>query len=298
MAHWEKDNKKNIKPIKEYDTFERKNVIEHDSCDIKDSIEKAKEYLLKYKDIGMNSVLADKYITIGNFEEANKHLDIVEDFLENNPKVENKNWLNVLKTDYARIRYRYYCSSSNFEEALKFFGDYSDLIIKDYDALSIAKAYIFNELGMGIPNDLKLHYKYQQLANYSFEKFKNHIKSHIVDSEDIENPELNGDSHFYLEFPLDNILDEIKTKFNNFEKCYVGYVNNAYIFKYNNCGVVQNQSTDYFVLITFLNGNFITMYPTRRYMHYPSNDINYLNESLTRTKAKSGLDRFKERYGK
>ena len=202
------------------------------------------------------------------------------------------------KTDCTRIRYRYYCCSANFQGALDYFTGHNDLIVKDYDALSIAKAYIFYELGMGIPDDLILHYKYLQVADYSFERFKDHIKRHIVDSEDIEDPELNEESHFFLEFPIDRILDEINEHLDEYTKCCFGYVNYAYVFKYNSCGIAQNQSTDYFILVTYLNNNYITMYPTRKYMHYPSNDINYLNETLTLNRAKSGLDRFNKKYGK
>ena len=142
-------------------------------------------------------------------------------------------------------------------------------------------------------------YRFNQTINYSEESFREHIKKHEADYNfDVENP---NPAIFTPDFPMDNIIDEIKKYIPSNKRMFLGYFDDAYYFKYDNCGRVNNKLVNYIKVICFHNTvNFITMYPTSEGEKLPVIDLNYLKEKDDHIKVKtmSQIDKFNKRFNR
>jgi hypothetical protein len=95
------------------------------------------------------------------------------------------------------------------------------------------------------------------------------------------------------------IVEEVKKNISFDMKLSPGFLDESYVFKYDNCGRVNNKLANYFKVICFKGTkDIITMYPALDCEHLPCVDLNYLieNKKVNDKKRPSALDRFNQRY--
>ena len=148
-------------------------------------------------------------------------------------------------------------------------------------------------------------YLFRQIVEYREDDFREHIKKHLADFN--ENDRTVSVSYFNPDFPLDEVIEEIKKYIPSEKKVSYGFIENTYIFKYNNCGRHTNRIVDYFKVITLNNSqDFITMCPSDGCVDNELViDLNYMKKdeiekekecAKTLAKVPTGLDRFYKRY--
>lgn len=141
-------------------------------------------------------------------------------------------------------------------------------------------------------------YRFIQAYNYNEELFREHIKKHTKEYNDKEDS-LVG-SIFNDDFPIDKVIEEIKKYIPSDKKLFLGYFDNTYFFKYDNCGKVDNSKSNYFKVVCFQNTtNFITMCPALDCEKLPFVDLNYLRdleEDKGKVKRLSQIDKFNQRF--
>lgn len=99
------------------------------------------------------------------------------------------------------------------------------------------------------------------------------------------------------------ITEEIKKYLLSDKRIYPDFIDDVYIFKYDNCGTVNQKSVNYFKVICFHNTkNIITMCPVNDNLNIPYIDLNYLNQeniqeqSNPKVKRLSQIEKFNQRY--
>ena len=134
---------------------------------------------------------------------------------------------------------------------------------------------------------------------YREEDFREHIKKHLAD--DAINMEDASHAIFVPEFPIDEVIEEIKKYIPSDNCIYPGGIEDAYTFKYDKCGRDNYYMTDYFKAFCFHGtGDFITISPSVvKDINFPCIDLNYLrkNDDL-KVKRKSQIEKFNQRYNK
>jgi len=142
-------------------------------------------------------------------------------------------------------------------------------------------------------------YIYKQIIDYKESEFLKHIKKHMADyNQDVDNPNKNI---FAPNFPINEIIEEIKKYIPSNKKICPGFYEDIYIFKYDYCGRADNKIVDYFKVVTFNNTTeFITMLPVENAEYLPYIDLNYLKKEDSNNKIKklSQIDKFNQRYNK
>ena len=142
----------------------------------------------------------------------------------------------------------------------------------------------------------KNSYIFRQIIKYEESDFLEHIKRHLADyNKDSDEPNA---CIFSSNFPIEDILKEIKKYIPSDKRLYPSDFDNLYTFKYDGCGKVNNKTTDYFKVICFHNTqDIITFYPATDCEELPYIDLNYLNTNKnTKVKRLSQTEKFNQRY--
>lgn len=140
-------------------------------------------------------------------------------------------------------------------------------------------------------------YIYRQIIEYRESDFRDHIKKHLVGEE--ETIELSG-AIFASNFPIDEVIEEVKKYIPSDKKINNGFYDNLYIFKYDYCGKADNKTVDYFKVACFDDTqDIITISPTSIGRNFPYVDLNYLvnNKANSKVRKISQIDKFSKRYG-
>lgn len=144
------------------------------------------------------------------------------------------------------------------------------------------------------PNEKDV-YLHNQIANYSEKDFLDHIKKHLADyNKDLDNPNKNI---FAPDFPIHDVIKEVKKYIPGNTKMSPGYWENVYCFKYEACGRDNNKVVNHFKVICFNNtANIITMLPVADAENFPQIDLSYMTQKDDKIKKTSALERFNRRY--
>lgn len=264
---------------------------------------KLAEYLQKYpKDCSAYTYYASVLITLGEFADAKKILDYFDYLQSENKinKIEDKR--NAI---IARIRLLTF--EQKYTEASRLCQKYSHEL--NDIGVEPLKYYYRQKFGELDPNKRNQHtYIFRQIINYEESDFLEHIKKHL--SEYNEDSQKQSACIFNPEFPLKDILIEIKKNIPSDKRLFFNLYANTYIFKYDDCGKVKEgtsfKSVDYFKVICFQNtDNIITMYPDTNCQRLPHIiDLNYIKQSLPSIvgnrlikKPTSQIDKFNKRFG-
>lgn len=261
------------------------------------------EYLKKHPlDYSAQIFYASCLINLGELEEAENILMDVEKKVYNDGNFRNlkdryKHYIDTLV--YTKIRLFSY--KREYQKMHTYCMENLDRVKE----LRLGEVYFYSKAKLGIVDkcfseDRNDHtYIYRQIYEYSYDDFLNHISKHLADNnEKLVKP--NG-AIFAPDFPLDKLLKEVIKYIPSDKAIITGFFEEKYVFKFDECGRVDNKLTDYFKVVVFEGTqNFITIYPTANYKYFPSVDLNYLKEKIEEPVAprKSRIDRFNERLNK
>ena len=141
-------------------------------------------------------------------------------------------------------------------------------------------------------------YEFRQIVSYDEKDFLDNLESFLSDYCDDEDKLKT--KHFSPDFPVDDVLEEVKKKMDIENRICNGYIDNMFIFKYNHCGRDGSKPVDYFKVRTFCYSNdIIAMYPANGCDYLPYIDLNYLKEKeepKSLVKRPSQIDKFRQRY--
>lgn len=141
-------------------------------------------------------------------------------------------------------------------------------------------------------------YLFKQILDYRETDFFDHIKKHLADYN--QNDEEINDNVFVPDFPINQVIEEIKAKIPSKEGMHNGFFEDSYIFKYDECGRDNNKLVDFFKVVCFYDTKeFITMCPVVGYENAPYIDLNYVKKAkdeFVKVKRKSQIDKFNNRY--
>ena len=292
-----------------YNTNAYDKLLKLSNEDVQAGFKMCEDYIEKYpEDCSAYIAYAHLLIKLGRFDEASKIIDETEIML--NKANRKADVINLLTKSIAFSRIKIACYQEKYDVALRLCGKYK-YIFDGFDIdLGLIVGYCRNKLGMCIQErDDNNRYLVNQIIEYSYDSFREHIEKHFIDTK-----KDNGNaSYFFSDFKIEEVLREIYKNIPSDKKAYLGFIDNHYFFKYDNCGKCQGnadfrraheksrvvpKTTDYFQVVTFPNSaDIITICPCETPKGFPYVDLNYLKEEdIVKTKRKSQIDKFNERY--
>ena len=264
--------------MKEYEMI--KSLI---STDPLGAISRLEEYLTKYP---RHHTAINCYITVlimlSKFEEAEKVSNDLEQ-MYNKDEMFKKNigsskYFEIICA-YIKLKILYFLGK--YEELYEFYKD-NYIILKDK---LLRSDKVFIELKSGIKSNLNRDeedsYLVKQMIRYDKSDFKRHIQEHFFC--DYDEVRQTSNSVFSPGFPVYKVITEIKKNIPSDKKICNALNSNVYIFKLDNCGVVDGNNVDYLRVVCFHNTkNLITVYPIKDSGKLPYTDINYIMEENER----------------
>jgi len=261
---------------------------------------KFEEYLKKYpKDYSTYPYYISCLITLVYFDNTKRlvnHLKKVK-YINDSFKHQQRK-IKILENNIVFCYCRLLSYKNKFEELYEFCKDNLDTIIDL--KITILLLYCKSKLNI-LDEKLKDEnkYLYGQIIEYKEDNFFEHIKEHFADyNKDLDNP---NSSIFSVDFPIDSIIETVKSHIPSDKRLFTGFFQDTYVFKYDYCGRVDNKTTNYFKVICFNNTkNIITMFPCSNCEELPCIDLNYINQNKnnenTKVKRLSQIDKFNQRY--
>lgn len=255
-------------------------------------------YFEKYPhDNSAKTYYISNLIAVGDLKKAQEELNKLEIELSRNSLYHfDVEKAKTLKHNIKICKLKLYLYQDRIEEALSFF--YNNLSEFSYLGKEIMFYYRKLRGTLDLNRREPNSYMFRQIVEYKEEDFREHIKKHLADFNE-NNREISV-TYFNPDFPIDKVIGEIKNYIPSNKKMCYGFLENMYIFKYDQCGRDNNRLVDYFKVYTFNNSqNFITMCPSCDCEKYPSVDLNYLKEKEEQKKLEkrpSQIDKFRQRY--
>lgn len=255
-------------------------------------------YIKKYpQDYSAYPYYASSLITLGYFKEAEEILDIAEYKLRkhSNHQATNNKFKNFIITKIRLLAYQ-----EKFEELYQLSTKhYQKLLNAEFSSLVFYARKKTSRLSIEERNSNT--YLYRQIINYQESDFLEHIKKHLsIYNQNIEEPNPNL---FTPNIDILKITEEIKKYLLSDKRIYPNFIDDIYIFRYDNCGTVNQKPVNYFKVICLHNTkNLITMCPVKDNLNIPYIDLNYLNQEniqeITNPKIKrlSQIEKFNQRY--
>lgn len=258
------------------------------------------QYLTIYpRDFSTYPYYISLLITIGEFDKAQEVLDYIEkEFDENSKFLSNNIKFKIFKNNIIYSKCKLYANLQNFDKLYNLLISNPKII----ERFELQDTLFYCKSKMGLIKETRdeiNRYLYKQIIEYDINDFYDHIKKHLYDC----STEFSNESwdKFFEDFPLKEIINESK-KYIPSNKClYKGFYTSVYVFKFDNCGKVNNKTVDYFKIICLENNsNFITMYPADDCKYLPYIDLNYLKQENEPPKIKrlSQIEKFNQKYNK
>lgn len=256
------------------------------------------QYLEKYpKDYCTYTHYAWVLITLGLFDEAEKILDLVESLVAADKKFANNfDKINIIKQDIIINKSRLLGYQKKYDELYKFCTKNYEIL--DDPDINSTIFYCKKQLGLIDPDRRTPNsYLFRQIVDYQESDFIDHIQKHLADyNMNVDEPNKNI---FSADFPINEVIAEIKKHMPSNKRLFAGTYDDTYIFKYNNCGRDNNKSVDYFKVVCFHDtNNMITLCPSSNCECLPYVDLNYLirNNEVPKVKRLSQAEKFNQRY--
>jgi len=282
---------------KYFDKWEFQKAMSLMETDPYQANEVLKDYLQEYpKDYSIATYYISNLITIGRFNEAQHELNELEknvksdrQFMNQDDKVINLK-RNIL---FARLKLLSYLEK--YDEVYAIISKHP----REIEKLDLNTFVYYCKSKLGKLDASKKYYKsylYKQIAKYSEEDFREHIKKHLADyNTGIDDP---NNYVFYASFPHEKILEEIKKYIPSDKRILPGIFENVYVFKYDSCGRANNKIVDYFKVVCFHNTrNIITVCPVSDAQNLPYIDLNYMVENENKVSKKMGqIEKFNKRF--
>ncbi len=273
-----------------FNEYEFKKALKMADIDIVKSTSMYEEYLRKYsKDYSTYPYYASNLITLGRLKEAEEVLEYVEEIRRRDNKFSKiTKTFELYKKSFAFTKARLLAYQEKYEELFNYYLE-NKSVFKDNAILFFTKKKLgMLDLGKRDTNS----YLYRQIVDYNEEDFLLHIRKHLIDYKD-------SSCAFNLDFPLEEVITEVKKHIPSDKRLFSGFFENTYYFKFDSCGKDDNKSVNYFKVICFNDtGDIITMYPCGEGEYLPFVDLNYMRDKDTSKVLKIGqIDKFNRRYG-
>lgn len=289
----------NAKYFNKWEFEQAVSLISDDPFEAKNKFE---EYIKQYpEDYLIYPYYASVLITLRDFKHAEEILDYVEKASKNDSKYlsyEDKVKLLNYNIYISRIRLLSFQDKYNELYHLSLTSSqYGNNVVFDF-----LKIYCMKKLYIPVEYEKNNNsYLYSQIYNYSYDRFLEHIKTHIAEcNEKDENPSIGS---FVVGFPIEKVIEEVKKYFHSDKCLFNSLYDDLYIFKYNECGRVSGKMVNYFKVVCFHNTDYIiTLYPALDCEYLPCIDLNYLVDKKDdfdncKVKRLSQIDKFNKRYG-
>ncbi len=230
-------------------------------------------------DVQLKKLMASCYIALKDYDKA---IELLEDF--------------PLLLSYATLTSLYMKTNQNeklYDLYQKIHSDknFELLLDPDFEFISHCLKTLFEK--DYVPNLDKITYHEKQFFQYDEKLALNHIHIHH------NNPENRG---FFLEnINIEDLFYQIKQFIENHleEAAVTTRCTEQYIFYVESCGKNMNQLTNYVSVFTFVGtSNILTMYPIllEKKFHICHLEKQMQVKEKEKVKAKSGIERFYQRY--
>jgi tetratricopeptide (TPR) repeat protein len=261
--------------------------------------EKFEEYLKEYpNDYNSWCLYISLLVELGECDLALKYFNRIEKVVNSDKKfILDPKFKYIKSRDLFYTKVKLLSYSHRYQELYDMirYGENKYFVI-DMSLHKPMTLYCRKKLGKSIDdNFVGKGYLCNQIAHYDYDSMVEHVKKHSADS-GLDIPEL---SVFSPDFPLDSILLKIKDYLDVKNRLCVGFFDDTYYFKYDNCGRVRDRVTDYFKVICFHDStDIVTMCPDDSAPKSPYVDLNFLVKKDSKVKSISARDRFNMRYGR
>ena len=270
------------------------NMIEYDVFAARDMVEK---YIEQYPlDYSAYCVYANTLVETGRFKEAEEILELAEYKSKRQKKYIESSRSKLFYKDLVFARMRIFAHTGRLYQFLDACGDNKEILLDANINLSLAITCFAHETDLTRKNrDEVFGYTAKQYIEYREEELKrNIIELHSEAGISEDNNRLTG--MFYRDFPLDEVIEEVKKYIPSDKVHYDGMVNNAYYFRYDSNGKcagnrdrnktktynkdeIRLQDTNYFKVLVFEKNNKIfDIYPCENTKGFEYVDLNYLKE--------------------
>ena len=294
---------------KYFNPFEMKKIINMTYINLTEAKEKFEEYLKKYPfDYSAYFYYAISLISIGELASAQDIIFKAKILMEKDGHFKN------LTEKYDRVvedmnfaLMKLYSYQGNYLEAYKICINYFARTSRKFSAV---RTFLEKKLGYKPTTTIFIQklgddcYMLNQINEYSEEAFLRHAERHDADY----NQELSDRNNciFAVDFDVRKVFEEVKKVIPSSTPILKGFFEDAYYFKYDNCGRVNNRVTNFFTVVCF-HGTVegITMTPSQEGEYFPYTDLNYLKENSEEESKKlkiaprqSQVDKFMARLAK
>lgn len=264
------------------------------------SIRAFEHYFEKYPDDNSaRTYYITKLIAVGHLDRAKEELEQLEiRFNRNSLYHYDEERARMLNHNINLCKLKLFVYENRIEEALHFFYSNFD----EFSYLGAEVEFYFRKLRGKIDPNRRVpnSYMFRQIVEYQEDDFRNHIKKHMADYN--ENDRNISVTYFNSDFPIDRVIEEVKKYIPSDKRLCYGFLEDMYVFKYEQCGRDTNKIVDYFKVFTFTNTqDFITMCPSSECENFPYVDLSYLKEKeepKTLVKRPSQIDKFNKRYNR
>ena len=283
--------------IKFFDGNESNYALKLVETNPKEALNRLEDYLKKYpRDYHTRVHYVMLLLRLCKFNEANSEYNkIINEINGNNYYSSDAKTLTTFKHNLIVAKIRLLAYDGKYYQLIEF-------VKKNKDNLTDSEYYSIIKLCRCklriITNEqverLNLSYRYMQMLNYSEKDFIDHVKRHEADFGE----EFNKTTLFAQDFPIDDIIKEVKKHIPSNDRIFPGIFDDAYYFKYDNCGRVNNSPTNYFYVVCYHNTtNIITMYPVADARHLNPVDLNYIRKiDESKDKRESQIEKFNRRF--
>lgn len=255
------------------------------------------DYLQKYpNDYSAYLFYCSNLIIIGNLELAEKVFDYVQEAYQKDEMFLKSDKLEKFKFNMFFTRIKLLSYQEKYEEL---YNLYLENINIDKEK-RLNSVWFYSKKRTGRLNDEKRDinsYLYKQIIRYEEDEFYQHVEKHLANTnKDLDEP---NSVIFEVNFPLRDVVEEIKKYIPSDKKLFWGFYDNIYFFKYDGCGRVDKRLVNYFKVVCLHDSQeFITMCPICGNENLPYIDLNYMNkEESVKVKRISQIDKFNLRYG-
>ena len=246
------------------------------------------EYIKKYpQDYCSYNYYSYTLIKLGLFQEAMNITEYSKSLWEKDYNIDEKKKIYLRHHEILNIM-RILSFQGKYLELLSYYYMNADKV-PDVNT-SMIPYYCKKKLGI-LDDDYSNHgYLINQIINYDEDKFIEIIGNNYKLGK-----------YFYDNFPLKEIIKEIKQYIPSNIKLYNNFCEEEYSFRYDACGVDDNETVNHFkaTIITGTN-NFLFMYPTLSSKEKPQIDLNYMryNSATPKIRRLSQIEKFNNKYKK
>lgn len=271
--------------------------IEHDPFNTKIKIE---EYIKQYPtDYNARAYHIYALIVTADFDNAIRELQQLKKAYKNDQTfLKYKNKVDLFESDILTDEVRILCHKGEYAKVQRLYMQNREKLSTLYS--SFVLFYCLKQQGrLDVSKREPNGYLFRQIVEYQESDFLDHIKKHLAEyNKDLDEPNKNI---FVPDFPIQEVLQEVKKYIPSEKKTCPGFCDDVYYFKYEECGRENNKLVNYFKVVCFQNTtDLITICPISYGENMPSVDLSYIKQKYEkaqkRSDRKSQIEKFNLRY--